>query len=146
MRRFCVLKYRIKSLLYQSMKSIQIRSFFWSVFSPNTEKYGPEKTPYLETFHAVYFSITMFSSFINSALIKLMKRYLCSGFLIWVEPNWCFSHPMLPLEFLFKIIVTNFPEEFDTIIDLLIHRSMTIFCFLQQLNCTLDNGYSIYDV
>ena len=24
-----------------------------SVFSPNTGKYGPEKTPYLETFHAV---------------------------------------------------------------------------------------------
>ena len=24
-----------------------------SVFSANTEKYGPEKTPYLDTFHAV---------------------------------------------------------------------------------------------
>ena len=23
------------------------------VFSPNTGKYGPEKTPYLDTFHAV---------------------------------------------------------------------------------------------
>ena len=48
--------------------SVQIRSFFWSVlsrirteygeilrtvFSPNAEKYGPEKTPYLDTFHAV---------------------------------------------------------------------------------------------
>ena len=36
------------------MKSLQIRSFFWSVFSPNAEKYGAEKTPYLGTFHAVY--------------------------------------------------------------------------------------------
>ena len=53
------------------MKSVQIRSYFWSVFScirteylsvfsPNaekygldTEKYGPEITPYLDTFHAV---------------------------------------------------------------------------------------------
>ena len=44
------------------VKSVQIRSFFWSVFSciwteyvfsPNTEKYGPEKTPYLDTFHTV---------------------------------------------------------------------------------------------
>ena len=26
---------------------------YFSVFSPNTEKRGPEKTPYLETFHAV---------------------------------------------------------------------------------------------
>ena len=29
------------------------------VFSPNARKYGPEKTPYLDTFHAVsHFSIT----------------------------------------------------------------------------------------
>ena len=31
--------------------------FFWSVFSPNTGKYGPEKAPYLDTFHAVKTSI-----------------------------------------------------------------------------------------
>ena len=50
----------------QCVKSVQIRSFFWSVFprfrteygetrsvsSPNAEKYGPEKTPYSDTFHA----------------------------------------------------------------------------------------------
>ena len=35
------------------VKSVQIRSFFWSVFSLNTGKYEPEKTPYLDTFHAV---------------------------------------------------------------------------------------------
>ena len=35
------------------MKSVQIRSFFWSVFSPNVGKYGPEKTPHLDTFYAV---------------------------------------------------------------------------------------------
>ena len=37
-------------------KSVQIRSFsglYFPVFSPNTGKYGPEKTPYLDTFHAV---------------------------------------------------------------------------------------------
>ena len=33
-----------------------------SVFSPNTGKYGPEITPYLDTFHAVY----MKKDFINS--------------------------------------------------------------------------------
>ena len=26
---------------------------YFSVFSPNTGKYGPETTPYLDTFHAV---------------------------------------------------------------------------------------------
>ena len=47
------------------MKSVQIRSFsgpYFPVFglntetygvSPNTGKYGPEKTPYLDTFHAM---------------------------------------------------------------------------------------------
>ena len=35
------------------VKSVQIWSYFWSVFSPNTEKYGPETTSYLDTFHAV---------------------------------------------------------------------------------------------
>ena len=45
------------------VKSVQIRSFFWSVFSRiwtefsvfslGAGKYGPEKTPYLDTFHAM---------------------------------------------------------------------------------------------
>ena len=55
--------------LVHCMKSVQIRSFFWSVlsifglnmeiysaFSPNTGKYGPEKTPYLDLFHVVVFT------------------------------------------------------------------------------------------
>ena len=32
------------------VKSAQIRSYFWSVFSPNTVKYGPEITLYLDPF------------------------------------------------------------------------------------------------
>ena len=40
------------------VKCVQVRSYLWSVFSPNTGKYGPEITPYLDTFHAVdYFKI-----------------------------------------------------------------------------------------
>ena len=31
------------------VKSVQIRSYFWSVFNPNAGKYGPEITPYLDT-------------------------------------------------------------------------------------------------
>ena len=38
---------------YSSVKSVQIWSFFWSVFSCIRAEYGPEKTPYLDTFHAV---------------------------------------------------------------------------------------------
>ena len=35
------------------MKIVQIRSYFWSVFSPNTGKFRSEITPYLGSFHAV---------------------------------------------------------------------------------------------
>ena len=38
------------------VKSFQIRSFsgpLFPVFGQNTGKYGPEKTPYLDNFHAV---------------------------------------------------------------------------------------------
>ena len=52
------------------MKSVQIRSFsgpyfpafrlnterYLSLFSPSARKYGPEKTPYLDTFHAMIYS------------------------------------------------------------------------------------------
>ena len=51
------------------MNSIQIRSFFWSVFSriwteywdlQSTGKYGLEKTPNLDTFYAVLTGIYVF--------------------------------------------------------------------------------------
>ena len=35
------------------VKIVQIRSFFWSVFSRIRTEYGTEKALYLETFHAV---------------------------------------------------------------------------------------------
>ena len=38
------------------VKSVQIQSFsgsYFPVFSRNTRNYGPEKTPYLDIFHAV---------------------------------------------------------------------------------------------
>ena len=34
-------------------KSVQIRSFYWSVFSRIWAECGPEKTPYLNIFRAV---------------------------------------------------------------------------------------------
>ena len=40
----------------QCANNVQIRSFSWSVFSRIQSKYGkngPEKTPYLDNFHAV---------------------------------------------------------------------------------------------
>ena len=53
------------------LQNVQI----WSLFSPNAGKYGPENTPYLDTFHAVKFSrlfsrlyFSLFSYFINIGL------------------------------------------------------------------------------
>ena len=47
---------RITCSSSQCVKSVHIRSYFWSVFpciSSNTGKYGPEIIPYLDTFHEV---------------------------------------------------------------------------------------------
>ena len=41
-----------KPLNFHCVKSVQIRSFFWSVFSRTRTEYGSEKTLYLDTFHA----------------------------------------------------------------------------------------------
>ena len=35
------------------VKNVQIRSFFWSVFSRIRTEYRPDKTPYLDNFYAV---------------------------------------------------------------------------------------------
>ena len=46
--------FEIKLLLcIHCVKSVQIRSYFWFIFSPNTGKYGTETTPYLDTFYAM---------------------------------------------------------------------------------------------
>ena len=48
---FATIHYNKRSV--PCVKSVRIRSFFWSeVFCIRTE-YGPEKAPYLDTFHAV---------------------------------------------------------------------------------------------
>ena len=66
------------------VKSVQIRNIFWSVFTPNTGKYRPEKTPYLDTFQAVKSPMKLCSFLINSfecliyqlyhTLLKLFKK------------------------------------------------------------------------
>ena len=53
-----------------------IRRFtkYLSVFSPNTGKYGPEKTPYLNTFHTVFHAFIFdLNSSKELALHKMMK-------------------------------------------------------------------------
>ena len=48
----CVKSVQIRSI---SLYSVRMRenTEYLSVFTPNAGKYGPKKTPYLDTFHAV---------------------------------------------------------------------------------------------
>ena len=73
LKEYSILQYQffINLLFKLCVKSVKIRSFFWSVFSrirteygeirsnhvfsSNAGKYGAEKTPYMDTFHAVKF-------------------------------------------------------------------------------------------
>ena len=57
---------------YHYVKSVQIRSVFWSVFSPNAGKYGPGKTPYLDTFHAAI--VLKYSYFSRSYLLLTLSE------------------------------------------------------------------------
>ena len=41
---------------------------YFPVFGLNTGKYGPEKTPYLDNFHAVYTSAVLISIITKSSL------------------------------------------------------------------------------
>ena len=57
----CVKSVQIPSYFWSVFSCIRteygnLREYFWSVFSPNTGKYGPEITVYLDTFHAVLVS------------------------------------------------------------------------------------------
>ena len=45
------------------VKSVQIRSYFWSVLSPNAGEYGPEITSYLDTFRTVLRKLIHLNSF-----------------------------------------------------------------------------------
>ena len=82
------------------VKSVQMRSFFWSafsrirtengeirsissysvrylsIFSPNAGKYGPEKTPYLDIFHAVILarSYSQFAYTCSNSTITTLEK------------------------------------------------------------------------
>ena len=58
------------------MESVQIPSFFLSVvpvFGLNTGKYGPEKTLYLDIFHAV--GISRITETLSSIILKKGQKY-----------------------------------------------------------------------
>ena len=112
----------INILKYHCVKSVQIQSFSCpyfpalglnmeiygvnlriqseSVFSPNAVKYGPEKTPYLDTFHAVYHSVKsqqpLFARSKNLWWFRCLQ--IEDFFPIIVQPCW----------YLLQILIKNF--------------------------------------
>ena len=51
--------------------------WIWKITSPNTGKYGPEKTPHLDTFHAVKYEARLIftSDFSGYGLYKITIRF-----------------------------------------------------------------------
>ena len=98
--------------MHHCVKSVQMRSFFWSVFSrirteygemlriivyvfvfsPDAEKYGPEKSPYLDTFRAVHVSYDIHTSTVGYAMkykFKLIqwKNLIQSKKIVQIKQN-----------------------------------------------------------
>ena len=66
--------------LFHCVKNVQIWSYFWSVFSPNTGKYRPDITPYLDTFHAVLAIALNFLQSSTICQIHLFQSFTFSWF------------------------------------------------------------------
>ena len=76
------------------VESVQVRSYFWSVFSCMRTEYGPEITPYLDTFYAV----------IGWVLLTEIKGELYSLYFSSFCVNWPwvgFYNPTYKNEFFF---------------------------------------------
>ena len=69
-----------KYLPLRCVKSVQIRSYFWSVFSCIRIEYGPEITPYLDTFHAVLVLLNFFGKLkVLLLFYTAFQQWLSSG-------------------------------------------------------------------
>ena len=74
------------------MKSVQIRSYFWSelflsVFSPNAGKHGPEITPYLDTFLAVNSKLWTLTETLEQSISSFQRKSLKTTCLSIKWPN-----------------------------------------------------------
>ena len=73
----CHVLEHIVTVVYTAWKVSKYGVFsgpYFPVFIPNTGKYGPEKNPYLDTFHVVLFPYYV--------IYNAQKRYSCRGNLV----------------------------------------------------------------
>ena len=74
-------KYGVFSGLYFPV--LGLNTEIYAVFIPNTRKYVPEKTPYLDTFHSVSFRCSIYVKFPSMILREKSKKVLL--FLIFLN-------------------------------------------------------------
>ena len=74
--------------IFPRLDWIRTDTSYLSVFSPNARKYGPEKTLYLNTFHAVYFTCSHSLSFF---FLRFTTRCHLLPFVITRCVTWCHS-------------------------------------------------------
>ena len=66
-----------KELFYKGFTAWNVSKYgafsgpYFPVFSPNTGKYGPEKTAYLDTFHAVFLVVNVNKSSENCGSVYI---------------------------------------------------------------------------
>ena len=92
-------KYRIFSGLY--FPAFGLNTERYGVFSPYARKYGPEKTPYLDTFHAVMKNLIFMISLISPALCLYVHLFFSSHLLL-VCGTWFNFRSKFRGRFLFK--------------------------------------------
>ena len=76
-----------------------ISGSYFPVFSPNTGKYGPEITPYLNTFHAVHAKMVE-----NNRIFFSVSPYWTLGFSRKDNIKFSEENLQLPDQLLFKLI------------------------------------------
>ena len=85
---------------YHCVKIVQIRRFFWSVFSRIWTEYEPEKTPYFDTFYTVYVILensnikknhsTFLYDYVHYGSGILYSKFLLKNHFYDV-PEWCLA-------------------------------------------------------
>ena len=86
--------YLFTNLLRKKMSKYGVYSgSYFFVFCPNTGKYGPEVTPYLETFHAVvvYLIICWFTTLFRSSRPVFCKKGVLKNFAKFSGKHLCHS-------------------------------------------------------
>ena len=93
---FPIFPFRFKLSLRDTWQVSKYGAFsdpYFPVFSPNTGKYGPEKTPYLDTFHTlfVFYLFKKEGDNVRAVLTRKLLWHHCIDIILGLEPYF-FMH------------------------------------------------------